>query len=130
MPIYPTICVVDDNPIAQEVLQALLAAEPYQLVFYDGGKSLITQRDSCLPPDLVLLDVVMPEMDGYEVCRMLRADKRWGNVPIILITALDDPVSRRKGFDAGADNIISKPFSRLALRAVIRSVLRTQSLPY
>jgi putative two-component system response regulator len=129
MSVPPTIFIVDDNPIAQETLRTLLATESYQFISFDDGKSLIAQRDICPVPDLVLLDVVMPDIDGFEICRLLRSDERLKNVPVILITALNDPVSRRKGFDAGADNIISKPFDRQALRAVIRAVLR-KKYPY
>jgi PAS domain S-box-containing protein len=75
-------------------------------------------------PDLVLLDVIMPGMDGYEVCRRLRADPRLAEVPVIIVTALDDQASRLAGLEAGADDFVTMPFNRAELRARVRSVTR------
>ncbi|KAB8145521.1 response regulator [Chloroflexia bacterium SDU3-3] len=118
-----TILIVDDEPAGRETLAALLHAERYQLEFADCGKHAIAQaRDH--QPDLILLDVMMPEMDGFEVCRYLRATPSLAEVPIILITALDDRDSRLEGIEAGADDFITKPFDRIELRARIRAILR------
>jgi putative two-component system response regulator len=73
---------------------------------------------------VVLLDVMMPDMDGFDVCRVLRADPRTAEVPIILVTALDDRDALLQGIDAGADELIVKPFNRLELRTRLRSLTR------
>lgn len=75
-------------------------------------------------PDLILLDVMMPEMDGFEVCRHLRANPRLAEVPVVMVTALDDRQSRLQGLQAGADDFISKPFDRVELRARVQSITR------
>ena len=75
-------------------------------------------------PDLILLDVMMPGMDGFEVCRSLRADPLLAEVPVVMVTALDDRDSRLQGIEAGADDFVSKPFDRVELRARVRTIAR------
>jgi len=117
------ILIVDDEPAGREVLEALLSGESYELVFaQDGFKAL--DAIAAVPPDLVLLDVMMPGLDGYEVCRRVRQEDRWRELPVILVTALDDRSSRLRGLEAGADDFVSKPFDRLELRARVRTVVR------
>jgi PAS domain S-box-containing protein len=118
-----TILVVDDEPAGREALRALLASSGYRLAFASGGAEAL-QRAAELRPDLVLLDVMMPGLDGFEVCRRLRADPLISEVPIILLTALDDRASRLQGIDAGADDFVSKPFDRIELRARVRTIMR------
>ena len=109
-----TILIVDDEPAGRETLAALLGT--YDLTFAcDGAEALA--RAAAPPPDLILLDVMMPHMDGFEVRRRLRADPILADVPIVLVTALDDRDSRLAGLEAGADDFISKPFDRAELRA-------------
>ncbi|MBN2003276.1 MAG: response regulator [Anaerolineae bacterium] len=116
-----TILIVDDEPSARDTLQALLFNEGYELVFaYDGFEALA--KASALNPDLVLLDVMMPGLDGFAVCQRLRADEQLAQVPVMMITALDDRDSRLRGIEAGADDFISKPFDRFELRARVRTV--------
>lgn len=119
----PVILVVDDEAAGRATLEALLYQQGYTLVFASNGLEAIAQATHLLP-DLILLDVMMPGIDGFEVCRRLRADLRVAEVPIILITALDDRASHVAGFDAGADDFITKPFDRFVLRARVRSVTR------
>jgi PAS domain S-box-containing protein len=104
-------------------LASLLETDGYRLTFAEGGADAIAQA-ARLRPDLILLDVMMPEMDGFEVCRRLRADPRTAEVPLIMVTALDDQRSLLQGLDAGADDFITKPFSRAELRARVRTVTR------
>jgi DNA-binding response OmpR family regulator len=118
-----TVLVVDDEPLGRETLIALLQPQGYQLLFAGSGPDALAQAADC-PPDLILLDVMMPEMDGFEVCRRVRADPLLREVPIILLTALDDRVSRLQGIEAGADDFISKPFDRIELRARVRTITR------
>ncbi len=123
MPEGSTILIIDDEPIARDALSGLLMAEGYRLeVAADGPAGLA--RAATLHPDLILLDVMMPGMDGYEVCRRLRADTGLHDVPVIMVTALDDAESRVQGLEMGADDFISKPFNRIELRARVRTVMR------
>ena len=118
-----TILVVDDVTANRETLCALLDAPDYRLVEAADGPAAL-QLAAAAPPDLVLLDVMMPGMDGYEVCRRLRADARLAEVPVIMVTALDDQASRLAGIKAGADDFVTKPFNRAELRARVRTVTR------
>jgi putative nucleotidyltransferase with HDIG domain len=117
------ILIVDDEPSGRETLDALLHAQGYQLAFAGSGAEAIAQA-STLGPDIILLDVMMPGMDGFEVCRRLRTTPAVAEVPIIMVTALDDRASRLQGIEAGADDFVSKPFDRVELRARIRATAR------
>jgi len=118
-----TVLIVDDHARARETLEALLISGGYRLLFAASGAEALAQAHA-QQPDLVLLDVMLPQMDGFEVCARLRADPRTAEVPIILVTALDDRESRVRGIEAGADDFISKPFDSAELRARVRSVTR------
>jgi putative nucleotidyltransferase with HDIG domain len=124
-----TILIVDDEPSGRETLAALLHAQGYRLEFAASGAEALAQA-AALQPDLILLDVMMPGMDGFEVCRRVRADPAIAEVPIVLITALDDRGSRLEGIEAGADDFISKPFDRTELRARIRAITRLNRYRY
>ena len=117
------ILVVDDQIRSQQALASLLAPEGYRVVCASSGVEALTLARQ-LSPDLVLLDVMMPEMDGFEVCRCLRSDPSLAFVPILMVTALDDTESLLRGLDAGADDFITKPFQRVTLRARIRTITR------
>ena len=119
----PTILIVDDTESARDTLAALLHADGYRLVFAENGPEAL-ERSRETPLDLILLDVMMPGMDGHAVCRALRAAPVTAEIPIIMVTALDDPESRLRGIESGADNFISKPFNRGELRAQVRTLLR------
>ena len=118
-----TILIVDDEPIGRQLIDAILYKEGYNLEFAENGREAFDKAKS-INPDLILMDVMMPEIDGFEVCQMLRADESMTNVPIILVTALDDIDSRIRGLEAGADDYISKPFDRLELLARIKIITR------
>lgn len=117
------ILIVDDDPRGRAALETALQTEGYRVEQAAGGTEAITLARQ-LQPDVVLLDVMMPDMDGFDVCRVLRADPRTAEVPIILVTALDDRDALLQGIDAGADELIVKPFNRLELRTRIRSLTR------
>lgn len=118
-----TILLVDDEPMGLEVLHGLLSTENYNLAFATNGTEAIEQALE-LKPDVILLDVMMPDIDGFEVCRRLRTDPILADVPIIMLTALDDRESRLEGIEAGADDFISKPFDRIELRTRLRTITR------
>jgi signal transduction histidine kinase len=118
-----TILIVDDEPSARETLVAMLEGEKYDLqLAKDGFQAL--QMLQQLQPDLVLLDVMMPGMDGFEVCRRIRSTPELAEVPIIILTALDDRESMLRGIEAGADDFLSKPADRRELTARVRTVVR------
>jgi response regulator RpfG family c-di-GMP phosphodiesterase len=124
-----TILIVDDEPSGRETLAALLHGQGYRLEFAAGGAEALAQV-AAHQPDLVLLDVMMPGMDGFEVCRRVRADPTIAEVPIVLITALDDRGSRLEGIESGADDFVTKPFDRTELRARIRAITRLNRYRY
>jgi len=121
------ILVVDDVALNVKLLADLLAAKGYRTCSATSGaealKVLAAER-----PDLVLLDVMMPGMSGYDVCRAIRADPAQAMLPVVLVTALDPAEERAKGLDAGADDFLSKPVSQAELLARVRSLLRIKSL--
>jgi CheY-like chemotaxis protein/anti-sigma regulatory factor (Ser/Thr protein kinase) len=118
-----TVLIVDDDPGGREALEGVLFSQGYNLVFAESGEEAY-QKALDLIPDIILLDVMMPAMDGFAVCRMLRTDTLLAEVPILLVTALDDRAFRIKGIEAGADDFISKPFDRLELRARVNTITR------
>jgi two-component system, cell cycle response regulator len=116
-----TILIVDDEPSSREALESLLTNQGYHLAFAGTGAEALNLAGQ-LMPDLMLLDVMMPGMDGFEVCRRLRATPRISDIPVIMVTSLDDRDSRLEGIEAGADDFISKPFDRIELRLRVRTV--------
>jgi two-component system sensor histidine kinase/response regulator len=119
----PLLLVVDDEPSNVEILCDLLEALDYRTVGVGSGEAaLAAARER--RPDLVLLDVMMPGMDGYEVCRRLRADPHTAGIPVVFVTALSGSDDKVKGIEAGGDDFLTKPFSRPVLVARIRSLLR------
>jgi two-component system, cell cycle sensor histidine kinase and response regulator CckA len=119
----PTILIVEDSLDSRQALQTLLAGQGYMLAFAENGPDGLAQAIDLIP-DLILLDVMLPGMDGLEVCRRLRANPLLAEVPIIIITALDDRDTRLQGIMAGADDFISKRFDGTELRARVRTITR------
>jgi PAS domain S-box-containing protein len=118
-----TILIVDDQQNAREVLSELLAEEGYNLALASNGEEALAKAAE-LVPDLILLDVMMPGMDGFEVCQHLRADPLLAEVPVIMVTSLDDADSRLRGLEAGVDDFVAKPYSLAELQARVRSITR------
>ncbi len=121
------ILVVDDVALNVKLLADLLGAKGYATCTASSGAEALAKLDSDRP-DLVLLDVMMPGMSGYEVCAAIRADPKQAMLPIVLVTALDPAKERAKGLDAGADDFLTKPVSQAELLARVRSLLRIKSL--
>ena len=118
-----TVLIVDDNSAVRDSLDMLLADEGYQLHFADNGEDCLELAEE-VRPDIILLDIMMPAMDGYEVCERIRQTSSLREIPVILLTALDDKESRLRGISSGADDFISKPFDRNELRERIRTITR------
>ena len=122
----PIVLVVDDEQINFDVIEILLFKEDYKLHFCNSGAAAIASLEK-IQPDIILLDVMMPEMDGIEVCQKLKSSSQWQHIPIIIVTALCDKEDLARCLDAGADDFISKPINSNELRARVRSMLRIKS---
>jgi putative two-component system response regulator len=117
------VLVVDDIEANRNLVTALLTRDGYEIEAVPDGSAAL-ERVRRNPPDLILLDVMMPGPSGFDICRALKADATTRLIPIVLITALQQSEDRVRGFDAGADDFISKPFNAHELRARVRSLLR------
>jgi len=123
----PRILIVDDNPTNVKIIQTRLGAEGYEIVSAgDGEAGLAAAREQT--PDLILLDIMMPKLDGIEVCRRLRADPEFPFTPIIMVTAMADSKDVVAGLEAGGDEYLTKPVDHAALAARVRSMLRIKRL--
>lgn len=121
------ILVVDDTPLNVKLLAAKLAKDYYFVSTAESGPEALeaVKRDM---PDLILLDVMMPDMDGYEVCARIKADPATRHIPIVMVTALSDVKDRVRGLESGADDFLSKPINDIALMARVRSLLRLKMM--
>ncbi len=117
------ILVVDDQPLNVKLLKDKLLAEYYDVVTAGDGPTAL-EVASEQKPDIVLLDIMMPGMDGYEVCRRMKADPALCHIPVVMVTALGDPNERVRGIEAGADDFLTKPINDVAMLARVRSLLR------
>src|SRR5262245_7810362 len=117
------VLVVDDVLANVKLMEARLTAEYFDVVTAMSGPEALAlcERTQC---DIVLLDVMMPDMDGFEVCRRLKANTKTHHIPVIMVTALDQPSDRVRGLEAGADDFLTKPVSDIALIARVRSLVR------
>ena len=117
------VLVVDDIMSNVKLLEAKLTAEYFDVVTaFNGLECLAKMAESV--PDIVLLDVMMPGMDGFEVCRRIKSDPRIAHVPVVMVTALDQPSDRVAGLEAGADDFLTKPIPEMALIPRVRSLAR------
>lgn len=118
-----TILIVDDDPAGREVLESILEADGYDLILAENGYQALEFARS-IRPDIILLDVMMPGMDGFEVCRRIRSEDTIAEIPILFLTALDDRQSLLNGLEVGADDFITKPPDRYELRARLLGISR------
>jgi len=121
------ILIVDDIPVNIQLQKTYLASEGYEVVeAYDGVEALAKVESEA--PDLILLDVMMPKMNGFEVCQKLKSSEKTWFIPVIIVTALNELQDKIRGIDSGADDFITKPFNKLELLARVRSLLRIKLL--
>jgi putative two-component system response regulator len=122
-PITGTILVADDQAANRELLEELLAAQGFKVITVSDGAAAL-QESSRAQPDLVLLDVMMPHLNGFQVCEQIKANPDTYLIPVILITALSDRQDRIQGIKVGADDFLSRPVDRTELLARVRSLLK------
>ena len=121
------ILVVDDEMYIVNILDFTLGSEGFRVISAANGEEALRQAME-IEPDLIVLDVMMPKIDGFEVCRALKAKEETKHVPIILLTAKDRDSDREKGTEAGADLYMTKPFSPARLVEEIRALLQVESV--
>lgn len=121
------VLIVDDIPTNVRLLEARLTAEYFDVVTAHSGPEALEMLETS-EVDIILLDVMMPVMDGFEVCRRLKANPKTHHVPVLMITALDQPSDRVKGLEAGADDFLTKPVDDMQLMARVKSLSRLKSL--
>jgi len=127
MNIPPCILIVDDQPDNVELLEQILEDEEYDaLTAYDGQEALDIVKEEM--PDLILLDIMMPDMDGFEVCSILKSDEKTREIPIIFVTARTETVDKVKGLELGAVDYITKPFEETEVLARVRTQIRLKTM--
>ncbi len=119
------VLIVDDDPISRLIMEEILKPEGYTIFTSSGGEQLLRLLEDC-QPDVLLMDVLMPEINGFELCRRIKADPHWQHLPVVLVTSLNADEELVEGLDAGADEFISKPVGAAELRARVRSMRRVK----
>lgn len=118
----PRILVVDDDPNSRKIIELMLLSQGYSLLFAENGLEAVRLAGEAIP-DLILMDVLMPVMNGHEATRRLKADPRTAPIPVVALTALAFASDRQEAFAVGCDGYLSKPFTRRELHEVVRQFL-------
>src|SRR5471032_1856518 len=121
------VLVVDDILSNVKLLEAKLTAEYFEVITAFNGLECLSKMEAGAP-DIVLLDVMMPGMDGFEVCRRIKSNPKTAHVPVVMVTALDQPSDRVAGLDAGADDFLTNPVDDAALFSRVRSLVRLKMM--
>ena len=121
------ILIADDNEQNRELLDAYLADEAYEIYMSVDGEDTMNAVDKH-QPDIILLDIMMPRMSGYEVCEQLKADPDRRDIPVLMVTALNEMGDIEKAVAAGCDDFLTKPVNQLELKTRVRSLLRVRHL--
>lgn len=121
------VLIADDNEQNRELLDAYLADEEYEILMANDGQETIEVVDA-QQPDLILLDIMMPRMSGYEVCEQLKADPEKRSIPVLMVTALNEMGDIEKAVKSGCDDFLTKPVNQLELKTRVRSLLRVRHL--
>lgn len=121
------ILIADDNEQNRELLDAYLADEDFEIMMAADGQETLEMVDAN-EPDLILLDIMMPRMSGYEVCEKLKADAEKRKIPVLMVTALNEMGDIEKAVNAGCDDFLTKPVNQLELKTRVRSLLRVRHL--
>jgi len=122
------ILVVDDDPQARDMLRRWLTRRGYEAVEASGGQACLGELAKGAPVDVIVLDVMMPGMDGLQVCELLRASEEWRLIPVILVTAKDDLETRARGMELGVSEYLTKPVSRQELFERVQAQIRSREL--
>ncbi len=121
------ILIADDNLPNCELLDAFLSGEGYEVFMAHDGQETLDMVEKC-QPDIILLDIMMPKLSGYEVCQKLRNDEQYSCIPILMVTALNESGDMEKAVNAGCDDFLTKPVNQIELKTRIRSLLRVRHL--
>ena len=119
------VLVVDDIATNRVILRSKLSAAYYEVIQAENGREAL-EKAFDEQPDLILLDILMPDLDGFEVCKTLKSDPHTAHIPVIILTALQSPQDRLRGLEAGADDFLTKPINDLALFSRVRNLLRSK----
>jgi DNA-binding response OmpR family regulator len=124
-PTTPRILIADDNPQGVELLEAYLSSSDYEIETASDGEETL-RKVKQWHPDLILLDIMMPKISGFEVCQRLRADPATHDMGVLMITALDQPSDIERAVEAGTDDFLTKPINKTELLLRVRSVLKSR----
>ena len=122
----PKVMVVDDELLNLKLIAAILKPQGYEVILCKDGEECLAKANDA-PPDLILLDIMMPGMDGFEVAKVLKTNEKFALVPVVMVTALQDVNDRVKALEVGADDFLTKPVDRLELQARVRSLLKVKA---
>ena len=118
-----TILIVDDESIARDILEGHLITEGYNIILASNGFQALRRLERH-NPDLVLLDIMMPRMDGFEVCQQIKSNERWQHIPVVLFSGYWDKEQQQRAQEVGADGFLRKPLDGNEVRILVRSLLR------